>query len=93
MENQSSSQVSFQTAEQSEMNTSNLVYMNVGATEVEADAIDDLQFMDALLDHEANFVDGSDPGDPSPLSPMGSAPTEISDSSHATSSRTQTLSK
>jgi PAS domain-containing protein len=62
-----------------------LGYVGEGRTEAEVAAMDDMQFMDALLEHESSFVDTSEPVDPSQLSPMDDTPA-VSNSSLASSS-------
>ena len=63
--------------------------MGEGRTEAEVAALDDMQFMDALLEHESSFVDTSEPVDPSQLSQMGDDPTVLNSS--LVSSSTQLL--
>lgn len=64
-----------------------LGYMGESRTEAEVAAMDDMQFMDALLEHESSFVDTSEPVDPSQLSPMDDTPA-VSNSSLTSSSST-----
>jgi PAS domain-containing protein len=74
-ENQSATLTSFASAQPAPMQAANdnslMSYMEEGGTEAEVAAMDDMQFMDALLDHESSFVAYTcEPGNQSHLSPM-----------------------
>jgi PAS domain-containing protein len=73
-ENRLTSHAGSGTAETSTMqaaNDSNLMsYMGATGTEEEGAEMDDMQFMDALIDNESSFVDTTEPGNTSQLMPM-----------------------
>lgn len=73
--NQATTQTGFATAQTALMQATNenslMPYMGEGGTEAEVTVMDDMQFMDALLDHESSFVAYTcEPGNQAHLSPM-----------------------